>query len=95
MKRNRKIIFAILLIISIASMFLPIASFHDNSANSLSADIEKQQSRVESAQKQLDRWIEGGKKSEADIEKQKAKVQKEQEKLAAPMMQIRSSWSPW
>ena len=81
MKQTRKIIFLIFIGIAILGMFLPIASFHDNSAASLSVDIEKQQGKVESAQTQLDRWIAGGKKSEADIKKQRDKVAKEQSKL--------------
>lgn len=83
MKKTRKIVFLVFMAIAILGMFLPIATFHDNSAASLSTDIEKQQGKVDSAQTQLQRWIDGGKKSEKDIEKQRAKVQKEQEKLQA------------
>jgi len=81
MKQTRKIIFLVFMAITILGMFLPIATFQDNSADSLSADIEKQQGKVESAETQLQRWIDGGKKSEADIEKQRTKVQKEKDKL--------------
>ena len=81
MKQTRKIIYLIFMAIAILGMFLPIASFHDNSSASLSVDIEKQQGKVDSAQTQLDRWIAGGKKSEADIQKQRDKVAKEQAKL--------------
>ena len=81
MKKTAKIVFLIAMAISILAMFLPVATFHDDSSASMSADIEKQQGKVESAQKQLDRWIEGGKKSEEDIQKQRDKVAKEQSKL--------------
>lgn len=81
MKKTGKIIFLVCMVLAIVAMFLPVAQFHDNSAASISTDIEKQQEKVESAQKQLDRWIEGGKKSEEDIQKQRDKVAKEQGKL--------------
>ena len=70
MKKTAKIIFLAFMLISIAAMFLPVASFHDNTAASLQADIDKQQGKVDSAQSQLDRWIAGGKKTEAEIAKQ-------------------------
>lgn len=54
----------------------------------LDADIEKQRGRVESAEMQLQRWIDGGKKSEENIEKQRNKVQREKEKLAALEAQL-------
>ncbi len=81
MKTTRKIIFLVFIAITLIAMFLPVASFNDNSSASIAADIEKQQGKVDSAQTQLDRWIAGGKKSEEDINKQKAKVEKEQAKL--------------
>ena len=81
MKNMRKIIFLVLMAITIVAMFLPVASFNDNSSAALTEDIEKQQGKVDSAQTQLDRWIAGGKKSEEDIQKQRDKVAKEQSKL--------------
>ena len=83
MKSSKKIIFAVLMIITILAMFLPVAQFRENTAGALIEEIEKQQGKVDSAQTQLQRWIDGGKKSEADIEKQRNKVQKEQDKLDA------------
>lgn len=83
MKKVPKIVVLIVLALAIASLFLPIVTFSDNSAASMDADITKQEERVASAQDKLQRWIEGGKKSESDIEKQKAQVQKEQDKLDA------------
>ena len=87
MKSATKIAFAVLMVITLLAMFLPIAQFHENTAGALSGDIEKQQGKVDSAQTQLQRWIDGGKKSEADIEKQRKKVQKEQDKLDALLAQ--------
>ena len=87
MKSATKIAFAVLMVITLLAMFLPIAQFRENTAGALSGDIEKQQGKVDSAQTQLQRWIDGGKKSEADIEKQRKKVQKEQDKLDALLAQ--------
>ena len=83
MSKTRKIVFLVFMAIAILGMFLPIATFNDNSSAALSVDIEKQQGKVDSAETQLKRWIDGGKKSEADIQKQKDKVQKEKDKLQA------------
>ena len=77
MKQTRKIVFLVFIAIAIIGMFLPVASFQDNSSASLSEDIKKQEGKVDSAATQLKRWIDGGKKSEADIQKQRDKVQKE------------------
>ena len=81
MKKTRKIIFLVFIAIAVIGMFLPIATFYDDSSASIAADIEKQQGKVDSAQTQLDRWIAGGKKSDAEIQKQRDKVAKEQAKL--------------
>ena len=91
MKQTRKIVFLVFIAIAIIGMFLPIAKFTDNSSASLSVDIEKQQGKVDSAETQLKRWIDGGKKSEADIQKQKDKVQKEKDKLQALLDQQASA----
>ncbi len=81
MKPIKRIIVLALLAVTLIAMFLPVGSFKMNATGDAEEAIAKQQSRVDSTQKQLDRWIEGGKKSEADIAKQRAKVQAEQEKL--------------
>ena len=91
MKKTRKIVFLAFIAIAIIGMFLPIATFHDNSSASIAADIEKQQGKVDSAETQLKRWIDGGKKSEADIQKQRDKVQKEKDKLQALLDQQASA----
>ena len=91
MKQTRKIICLVFIAIAIIGMFLPIASFQDNSSASLGEDIKKQEGKVESAETQLQRWIDGGKKSEADIQKQRDKVQKEKDKLQALLDQQASA----
>ena len=87
MKQVRKIICLAFLAVAILGLFLPIATFNENTAGALATDIEKQQGKVDSAATQLQRWIDGGKKSEADIQKQRDKVQKEQDKLDALLAQ--------
>lgn len=81
MKQRTKIIITALLLLSMACMFLPVAHFSDNSAQNMSEDITKQQDKWNSAQTQLDRWIEGGKKTDEQIQKQRDKVAKEKSKL--------------
>ena len=83
MKPVKKIVILVLMAVTLIAMFLPVATFKQDSAGLMGEEVSKQQSKVESAQKQLDRWIAGGKKSEAEIQKQRDKVQKEQEKLDA------------
>ena len=87
MKPVRKLIFLALMVVTLVAMFLPVATFKNNAAGALMTDIQKQQEKVDSAATQLQRWIDGGKKSEKDIEKQRAKVQKEQDKLDALLAQ--------
>ena len=87
MNSTKKIVFAALMIITLLAMFLPIAHFPENTAGALSGDIEKQQGKVDSAKTQLQRWIDGGKKTEEEIQKQRDKVQKEQDKLDALLAQ--------
>ena len=82
MKKATKIVFSALILVALVFMFLPIASFNDDSANAANADIEKQESRVQSAQDKLDRYINGG-KDEKTVEKQRTQLQKEQDKLNA------------
>ncbi len=83
MKRNRKIVFAVLLIISLAAMFLPIASIEDNSIPVIEEEIKTLEKRVKSAQDQLDRWEKGGKKTEEQLEQQRGNVRTAQENLDA------------
>lgn len=80
MKKNVRIAFAVLTLLSLVFMFLPIAHFDDNSAASLTADIEKQQERVERAQANLDRHKEAGRDADA-LAKDQEKIDKEQQKL--------------
>ena len=80
MKRAPRIVLIALLLVSILCMFLPVATFEDDTASSMQADIDKQTSRVSDAQAKLDRYINGG-KSEDDIAKQRTQVEKQQAKL--------------
>ena len=86
MSKTKKIIFVVLMLATLALMFVPIAKFHDNSADSLSADITKQEKRVQEAKDKLDRWKEAG-THQKDYEKQEAKITSEQEKLDALIAQ--------
>lgn len=80
MKTKSRIAFIVLILLTLLCMFLPIASFEDNTAASIAADVEKQQGRVESEQAKLDRYVKGG-KDQATLDKQKTKIEKEQAKL--------------
>lgn len=80
MKTKSRIAFIVLILLTLLCMFLPIASFEDNTAASIAADVEKQQSRVESEQAKLERYVKGGKDQET-LDKQKTKIEKEQAKL--------------
>ena len=55
----------------------------DEVYSDLYEEIKKKEGKVNSAETQLKRWIDGGKKSEADISKQREKVQSLKEELAA------------
>ena len=80
MKTKSRIAFIVLILLTLLCMFLPIASFEDNTAASIAADVEKQQGRVESEQAKLERYVKGGKDQET-LDKQKTKIEKEQAKL--------------
>ena len=64
------------------------ANTYESRLYALQPEIEKQEQRVQSSKDKLQRWIDGGKKSENDIEKQKQEVQKEEEKLAELYAQL-------
>jgi len=83
MKQKRKMIFLILMAIVIVSMFLPVASFKDNTAQTLVKTIEDKQSELKGQADQLERWKAGGKKKPEQIEKQEKKVQGLQDELNA------------
>ena len=53
MKMNRRIVYSILLVISLVCMFLPIASFEDNSLDALLEDIVKEENSVTRAADKL------------------------------------------
>ena len=83
MKQKRKMIFLILMAIVIVSMFLPVASFKDNTAQTLVKTIEDKQSELKGQADQLERWKAGGKKKPEQIEKQEKKVKGLQDELNA------------
>jgi len=80
MKQIRRIICSVLILLSILLMFVPIASFEDNTADALQADISKQEDKLKRQEDKVARYIEQG-KDEATIEKEQSKVDKEQQKL--------------
>ena len=82
MKQKNLIIYVVLILLSLACMFMPIATFEDNADASMAADIEKQQGRVESAEATLQRHIEAG-RDDATLAKDQEKIDKEQQKLDA------------
>ena len=65
MKDKTKIISLVLIALTIVCMFLPIATFQENSAGALSGEIAKQQDKVDRAQAKLDRDTKSGKDAEA------------------------------
>ena len=90
MKRTNKIISLVLIALTIACMFMPIAAFKENSAGALSEDIAKQQEKLDRAQAKLDRDTKAGKDSDA-LAKDQSKVDKEQEALDALLAQQEAS----
>ena len=95
MKKWSKLICVVLLLIAAVSMFMPIATFEDNSAGAMQEEIDKHTGRLESEQAKLQRYIDGN-KSEKDIAKQQEKVAKQQAKvdeLVAEMEALKSSAS--
>lgn len=80
MKKVRRIIYSILIILSLLCMVLPIASFEDDTMGSLLEDIAKQESSLKRAQDKLDRDTKNGKSADA-LAKQQTKVDKEQAEL--------------
>ena len=80
MTKATRIICALLLIVTAGLMFMPIATFEDNSAAALQEEIDKQVGRLESEQAKLQRYIDQGKK-QADLDKQQTKIDKQQVKV--------------
>ena len=63
MKKLCTILSVILLLATVALMFVPVATFKDNTADAMLEDIDKQQGRVESAQAKYDRDFANPKKT--------------------------------
>ena len=53
MKQNRRIVYSILILLSLVCLFLPIATFEDNTLLSLAADIAKEEGAVTRASDKL------------------------------------------
>ena len=80
MKRNKKYLSLALIVVTIVCMFLPIATFQENSAGALAGDIAKQQDKLDRAVAKLERDTKGG-KDESTLAKDREKVDKEQAAL--------------
>ena len=80
MTKITRLVCALLLIVTAGLMFMPIATFEDNSAAALQEEIDKQVGRLESEQAKLQRYIDQGKK-QADLDKQQTKIDKQQVKV--------------
>ena len=80
MKKLQKYICLGLLLVTLASMFLPIATFKDDSAAAMQEDIDKQITKISEQEDKLARWIEAGKK-QSDLDKQQEKIDKEKAEL--------------
>ncbi len=80
MKKTRTLIAALLLLCTVALMFVPVATFEDNSAQAMLEDISKQQGKVDRETAKLERDAAAG-KDQAALDKQQAKIDKEQLKL--------------
>ena len=80
MTKMARLLCAILLIVSAFLMFVPVATFEDNSAAALQEEIDKQIGRLESEQAKLQRYVDQGKK-QAELDKQQTKIDKQQAKV--------------
>jgi len=80
MSKWTRLICALLLIATACLMFMPIATFEDNSAAALQEEIDKQVGRLESEQAKLQRYIDQG-KAQKDLDKQQTKIDKQQAKV--------------
>lgn len=80
MKSSVRIVYTLLILLTLVCMFLPIAHFADNADASLQADIDKQQGRVDSQVATLERHKGEGRDADT-LAKDQEKVDKEQAKL--------------
>ena len=80
MKPIRRIIYTILIGLTLLAMFLPLATFEDNTLDALLGDITKQEDKLKRQEDKVTRYKEQN-KSEETIAKEEAKVVKEQDKL--------------
>ena len=80
MKKIYRLLSVLLLLVTVGLMFVPIATFEDNSTAALQEEIDKQIGRLESEQAKLQRYIDQG-KAQKDIDKQQTKIDKQQVKV--------------
>ena len=80
MTKTARLICVLLLLVTACLMFVPIATFEDNSAAALQEEIDKQVGRLESEQAKLQRYVDQG-KSQKDLDKQQGKIDKQQAKV--------------
>ena len=76
-----------LIALTIACMFLPIATFTENSAGALAGDIAKQQDKLDRAQAKLDRDTKSGKDARSRKDPEAGGQRAGQEKLDALIAQ--------
>ena len=82
MKKLQKYICIGLLLITLLCMFLPVATFKDDSASAMQESIDKQITKIQEQEDKLARWVESGKK-QSDLDKQQNKIDEEKAKLEA------------
>ena len=80
MKKIYRLLSVLLLLVTVGLMFVPIATFEDNSAAALQEEIDKQIGRLESEQAKLQRYIDQG-NDQKDLDKQQTKIDKQQVKV--------------
>ncbi|MEA5016358.1 MAG: carbohydrate ABC transporter permease [Candidatus Limiplasma sp.] len=79
MKRSGQILFVLLMTVTIAAMFLPLATFEESLTAASSAGIEKSQEKLVDLQRAMDRYVKNN--DTEKMTKQQAKIDKEQAKL--------------
>lgn len=75
MKKSRTLLAVLLLLCTVALMFLPVASFEDRSADAMLEEIATLEGKWEREVAKLERYTNSG-KEQAELDKQQAKVDK-------------------
>lgn len=79
MKRHSQILFVILILATLAAMFLPLATFEQSFTAASSAEVEKSQEKLVDLRRAMDRYVKNN--DTEKITKQQEKIDKEQAKL--------------